>query len=57
MPKLRSENGKRIVNYEGEDHVFTSTTSAWMYIFALRHLNHVASTNIKVKGRQNKCLG
>lgn len=55
MPKLRSENGKHIVNYEGKNHVFTSLTSAWMYIFALRHIIHVVSTNIKVKGRQGKC--
>ena len=53
MPRLRSESGKHIVNYEGADHVFNSLTSAWMYIFALRHLTHVAVTNLKMKGKQN----
>jgi hypothetical protein len=53
MPRLRSENGKHIVNYEGADHEFNSLTSAWMYIFALRHVISVVATNLKVKGRQN----
>ena len=50
MPQFRSINGNHIVTYRGVDHVFSSLESAWMYIFALRHIIHVVSTNIRVHG-------
>lgn len=50
MPRFRSINGNHIVTYRGVDHVFSSIESAWMYIFALKHIIYVVSTNIKVHG-------
>lgn len=51
MPKLVSKGGKHTVYFNGSSHEFTSIKSAWLYIFTLKPIIHVASTNIRVSRR------
>ncbi len=36
---FRSEKGKHIVTYKGEEHIFDLLHDAWDYIFTVRFIN------------------
>lgn len=51
MPKMISKNRKHFVLFDGKVHEFNALTEAWTYLFALKPVIHVISTNIIVKRR------
>ena len=50
MPKMISRDGKHFVLFDGQVHEFDALKEAWAYLFTLKPVIHVISTNIRVHG-------